>query len=68
MIMIALPTLLQIVQEPFFVWVTLSEHKWVILGERRGSDRNWEEVHQRPSYSPEFSRELSESLQVSAGP
>jgi hypothetical protein len=20
----------------FFVWVTLSEHKWVILGERRG--------------------------------
>ena len=21
----------------FFVWVTLSEHKWVILGERRGA-------------------------------
>jgi hypothetical protein len=21
----------------FLVWVTLSEHKWVILGERRGS-------------------------------
>jgi len=32
---IALPTLLQIVQKPFFVWVTLNEHKWVILGERR---------------------------------
>jgi len=34
--MIALPTLPQIVQEPFFVWVTLNEHEWVILGERRG--------------------------------
>ena len=21
----------------FFVWVTLTEHKWVILGERRGT-------------------------------
>ena len=23
-------------QTPFFVWVILTEHKWVILGERRG--------------------------------
>jgi hypothetical protein len=22
----------------FFVWVTLTEHKWVILGERRSTD------------------------------
>jgi hypothetical protein len=22
----------------FFVWVILNEHKWVILGERRGGD------------------------------
>ena len=34
--MIALPTLLQILQQPFFVSVTLNEHKWVILGDRRG--------------------------------
>jgi len=23
----------------FFVWVSLSEHKWVILAERRGRER-----------------------------
>jgi hypothetical protein len=40
--MIALPTLLEIVQEPFFVWVTLNEHKWVILAERRRGGRWFE--------------------------
>jgi hypothetical protein len=39
-----------------FWWVTLSEHKWVILGERRGSLRQyalvsqeqpWVEIHTR---------------------
>jgi hypothetical protein len=31
------PHALALRQILFFVWVTFAEHKWVILGERRGS-------------------------------
>jgi hypothetical protein len=34
--MISLASPLALGQIVFFVWVTLSEHKWVILAERRG--------------------------------
>jgi hypothetical protein len=34
--MISLVSSLARGQSVFFVWVTLSEHKWVILAERRG--------------------------------
>jgi len=35
--MISLASPLALGQIVFFVWVTLSEHKWVILAERRGA-------------------------------
>jgi hypothetical protein len=38
----------------FFVWVTFAEHKWVILGERRGRPR----IFQCSPYSEAIGAEL----------